>query len=157
MVIPEKDFWMENYTVAHLAAKGRFYNFLHNICIDKYGFDVDFYRPRAKLTLLHVVAKYNSWYQWSEDERIQLKKLVDGSTNLTLTNNLGFTVLETIKNQSSSSSSKKNIGDMKIWIQEQIKLRTIKTIFLFEQKRIRKNGNTLPNRYIIRDIMKYID
>ena len=58
----------EQFTVAHFALKCRFKRILFDICFDKYDFDADFYRPSAKLTLLHVVAKYMSDYKWGEDD-----------------------------------------------------------------------------------------
>ena len=59
----------ELYTVAHYAVKASFYRLLHDVCIDRYNFDADFYQPRAKLTLLHVVAKYCSKDEWIEHEQ----------------------------------------------------------------------------------------
>ena len=74
----------ECYTIAHLAVKGRFYRLLHDVCFDTYQFDADFYRPKAKLTLLHVVAKYVSYLYWVDKDKEQLKRLVSRCSNLTL-------------------------------------------------------------------------
>ena len=50
--------YSERYTMAHLAAKGDLFRLLHEVFIDTYSFDVDFYQPFSRLTLLHVVGKY---------------------------------------------------------------------------------------------------
>ena len=60
MVLPNRSACLEQYTVAHLAVKASFYRLLHDICFERYEFDADFYKPKAKLTLLHIVAKYVS-------------------------------------------------------------------------------------------------
>ena len=83
---------MEHYTVAHMAVKARFYRLLHDVCFDKYDFDADFYKPKAKLTLLHVMAKYCSSSYWFNEDLTNLQKLVRRCTNLTLKNNQGFTI-----------------------------------------------------------------
>ena len=54
----------EGFTIVHLAAKGGLFRLLHEVFLDKYDFDVDFYRPQCRLTLLHVVAKYGSGADW---------------------------------------------------------------------------------------------
>lgn len=56
--------------MAHLAAKGHLYRLLHEVFLDTFSFDVDFYRPRSRLTLLHVVAKYGGENEWSEEDQI---------------------------------------------------------------------------------------
>ena len=48
----------EKYTFVHMAVKSGLWRLLFEVFLDKYGFDVDFYKPRSKLTLLHVIAKY---------------------------------------------------------------------------------------------------
>ena len=83
---------LEMYTVAHIAIKTRFYRVLHDICFDKYGFDADYYRPGARMTLLHIVAKYTSRSMWHQEEREALQKVVKRCSNLTLKSNLGYTI-----------------------------------------------------------------
>lgn len=51
---------------AHMAAKAGYYGLLIDLFIEKYEFDPDLYKPLAKLTLLHTIAKnrpyvYNEW------------------------------------------------------------------------------------------------
>ena len=54
----------EQLTIAHMAIKGKMYRFLHEVVLDEYDFDVDYYKPYAKLTLLHILAKYGSLVDW---------------------------------------------------------------------------------------------
>ena len=86
----------------HLAVKGRLFRLIHEVYLNVFKFDVDFYRPKAKLTLLHVVAKYVSYSEWSEEEQTQIKRLVERSNNLTLKNNMGSTILKCMKNVNAS-------------------------------------------------------
>lgn len=49
-----------------MAAKAGYYGLLIDLFIEKYEFDPDLYKPLAKLTLLHTIAKnrpyvYNEW------------------------------------------------------------------------------------------------
>ena len=63
----------ENYTIVHLSVMGGFFRLLHEIHLDQYNFDVDFYQPGCQLTLLHIIAKYHSKKKW-EPERAALIK-----------------------------------------------------------------------------------
>ena len=133
----------------------RFYRVLHDYCLNKYHFDVDFYKPKSKLTLLHVVAKYTSLNEWNEEEKENLKALVIKCSNLTLRNNHGFTVLDTLKN---CKADDKNHDLMKSWMYLAIAERTKGLVYLLEERRKRSDpGRALPNRFVIRDIMKYVD
>ena len=59
----------EKLTIAHMAVKGKLFRFLHEIVLDVYDFDVDYYKPPfAKMTLLHIIAVYGSFYDWQEEE-----------------------------------------------------------------------------------------
>ena len=52
-----------------MAVKGKLFRFLHEVVLDVYDFDVDYYKPPfAKMTLLHIIAVYGSFYDWQEEE-----------------------------------------------------------------------------------------
>ena len=88
----------EGFTIVHLAAQGGLFNLLHDVFLDEYEFNVDFYRPKSRLTLLHVVAKYGSEQEWDEVKKNQIKRLVERCNNLTLKNNMGSTILRCMQN-----------------------------------------------------------
>ena len=48
---------LEEFTLVHLAIKAGLYKTVEYF-LDELKFDIDFYWPFAKLTLLHVVAKH---------------------------------------------------------------------------------------------------
>ena len=57
------------FTIVHYAVQCKLYRLVMDVFIDQLGFDPDFYRPGSRLTLLHVVAKYNSKLLWSECQK----------------------------------------------------------------------------------------
>ena len=81
-----------SFTLVHVAVKAGLWRLVHEVFLDHFGFDVDYYRLNCKLTLLHVVAKYIT-HLWSEETQAQIKRLVERSNNLTLKNNQGFNIL----------------------------------------------------------------
>ena len=95
-----------------MAAKGSLFRLLHDVFLDEYEFDVDYYRPHARLTLLHVVAKYgSSAVDWSPEKLCQIKKLVQRCSNLTLKNALGSNVLKCMKNKEATEFNQLNMGN----------------------------------------------
>ena len=108
----------------------------------------------SKLTLLHVLAKYVSGtFEWDEQEQEYIKRLVQRSNNLTLKNNLGNTILKTMKNV---NACQKNINLMSGWIKDEFRKKMAKTAFLLRELHQREKL-PLPNRFTIQIVMKYID
>ena len=62
-------YYDDDSTVVHKAVRGGLFRLVIDVFIDQYGFDVDFYKPQSKLTLLHVVAKYYSNCFWCDYQK----------------------------------------------------------------------------------------
>ena len=86
------EYYTNSFTLVHVAVMGGLWRLVHEVFLDHFGFDVDFYRLNCKLTLLHVAAKYITQL-WNEEMQKQIKRLVERSNNLTLKNNQGFNIL----------------------------------------------------------------
>ena len=116
------------------------------------SYDVDFYRPpRRRLTLLHTIAKYRL-HEWSDEEKVHISRLIWFSNNLFLKNSMGSTFIRCGKN---IGQSKANLEFMWNEVQTQITRKQCKIMFILARK-VGQRQEKL-NKYIARDIYKYID
>ena len=76
----------------HVAIAAGCYNLAFTVFIEKYGFDLDYYEPMARMTLLHTLAK-NRKNEWSPEEIGNIEKLLRMCNNLYLPNNFQRTAL----------------------------------------------------------------
>lgn len=60
------------FTLVHIACKNRFYKLVLNL-IENHGFNVDFHKQDAKLTLLHVIAKHTSDMDFTNGEKEDIR------------------------------------------------------------------------------------
>ena len=120
----------EGLTIAHLAAKGGLFKVLDEVFMDEYGFDPDYYKPSYRLSLLHVIGKYQSVYKWTEEKAAKIEKLVSRCNNLTLRNNMGSTILRCME---SVRAHDDNIEKMRDLITSQITLKTKRVFFLLNK------------------------
>ena len=82
----------DEFTIVHMACQYGLYKIVHYF-IDEHGFNVDFYLPPLhRLTLLHVIAKFQL-YPFTDDDKKDIVKLIDQSNNLLLRNNFGKTIV----------------------------------------------------------------
>ena len=68
-------------TVAHKAARCGFFSLLLDDLIGKLGFDVDFWRPNCRLTVINQIVKHRCC-QWSDSEKVMIVRLMRLSQNL---------------------------------------------------------------------------
>ena len=123
---------MEGLTIAHLAAKGGLFKVLIEVFMDEYGFDPDYYKPKYKLSLLHVVGKYQSRCEWTEEKAAKIEKLVSRCNNLTLRNNMGSNILRCMRAVQSNDA---NIEKMTYFIESQIAFKAMRVFFLLNKVR----------------------
>ena len=91
----------DEFTIVHAAARTQKYDILFYF-IEELGFDVDYYKePLHRMTLLHVIAKYHP-QDFTDKEKIIIKKLIGMSNNLLLRNNFGKTIVQVGQNNSNS-------------------------------------------------------
>jgi hypothetical protein len=88
MYEPVKD----EFTIVHAAARTQRYDIMFCF-IQELGFDVDYYKePLNIMTLLHVIAKYHH-IDFTDKEKVIIKKLIGMSNNLLLRNNFGKKII----------------------------------------------------------------
>ncbi|CDW73189.1 UNKNOWN [Stylonychia lemnae] len=139
----------DEFTLVHLAIKSGLYKCAFYF-IDKLKFEIDFYRPQAKLTLLHVVAKHRI-NPFSEYEQEMLIRLMQRSNNLLLTNNFGKTVIKLARLQNCKQNHE--------FLEKEMSTAIIQKIFgmSFLMDKLMQRKKAKLNKYIIREIFKYID
>ena len=121
--------------------------------IDELEYDLDFYKPpNRRLTVLHTIAKYRVGREWDDEEKEQIKRLIWKSNNLFLRNNFGSTFIKCGRNKGQYEG---NLNFLIETVQEQITKKQIKIMFILSRKMKQSQGKL--NRYIARDIYKYID
>jgi hypothetical protein len=138
------------FTLVHIAAEYRHYEIVHYF-IEEHGFNVDFYKPpHHRLTLLHVIAKFHVYDKFTPEEEVLIRKLIHKSNNLVLRNNFGKTVV-------SLAVSMNNVNGefLRTEITDQIMFKMRGLAFIIDHA-LRKQNQTL-NKYILRDIYKYVD
>ena len=137
------------FTIVHLAASfGCFKVVLY--FIDKHGFNLDYYNPPLhRLTLLHVVAKFHL-NRFSDEEKKDISELIKRSNNLLLKNNFGKTIVTLAK-----SMNNYNEEFLKTEIEAAIGEKIRGLAFVIDSV-LRKQKTTI-NKYILRDIYKYLD
>eukprot|EP00347_Sterkiella_histriomuscorum_P006147 403353888 len=140
----------EDYTIVHHAIACGAYQ-LAFYFIDEHGFNIDFYREFNKLTLLHVVAKHVNEFDFTDYDKKYICLLLSRSNNLFLRNNFGRTIL----NQAKTRNTKNNSD----FLDEQMKLVVNQKMhqLLFLVEKTMKKHSFKVNKYIIREIYKYID
>ena len=72
--------------------------------IEEMGFNADFHRPGAQLTLLHVIGKFHQ-VDFSDREKELITKLINKINNLLLRNNFGKTVVKVFKDHNSKNNT----------------------------------------------------
>ncbi|TNV76381.1 hypothetical protein FGO68_gene11860 [Halteria grandinella] len=139
----------EEFTIVHYAANlGNFR--LVNYFINELHFDVDFYQPPLhRLTILHVIAKFRT-YTFTDDEKEEVRKIIAKSNNLLLRNNFGKTIVALAKSMHNSNEE---------FLREELKSAIMQkyrgVAFVVEQALKKKNVKI--NKFIVRDIYKYVD
>jgi hypothetical protein len=118
--------------------------------IDKHGFDVDFYKPQAKLTLLHVIAKFHR-DEFSDYDKEHIRNLIKKSNNLFLKNNFGRTIIRVAKVHNCQANIEFFITELKLAVRSKI----IKVTY--NMHKIMKERNHRINKHIVRHIYQYID
>ena len=137
------------FTFVHLAAREGLYYVLHYF-IDELGFNIDFYKPpNHRLTLLHVIAKFRKDPFTQEDKELIIK-LINKSNNLLLRNNFGKTIVMQAK-----TFNNLNYEFLKEEITRAIGEKMRGMAFIVD-KVLRKQHKVM-NKYMIRDIYKYVD
>mmetsp|Transcript_5783 Transcript_5783/g.7803 ORF Transcript_5783/g.7803 Transcript_5783/m.7803 type:complete len:109 (+) Transcript_5783:562-888(+) len=71
----------QNETLAHRAARNGLFSLLLDEMVEKLGFDVDFWEPSCRLTVINQIVKHRQ-YAWSETEKSQIVRLMRHSKNL---------------------------------------------------------------------------
>ncbi|CDW77400.1 UNKNOWN [Stylonychia lemnae] len=139
----------QEFTLVHIAISTGSYQCV-SYFIDKYSFDVDFYKPHASLTLLHVVAKFIV-RPFTKYDKENIRKLVQKSNNLLLRNNFKKTIIE-LADSVNLQANKKFLFDE---ISQQMYNKMLGLTFVMD-KLMQKRKRVL-NKYIIRNIYQYID
>jgi len=85
----------DGLTLVHFACLNRLYR-ITLYFINDLHFDVDFYQEYAKLTLIHVIARYHTSV-FREDEKLLIGQIIAKTNNLLLKNNFGRTTLSLAK------------------------------------------------------------
>ena len=83
-------------TLVHRAVRNGLYTLVLEEMIGELGFDVDFYEPGARLTLIHSAIKFRT-ENWSDEERIKIGKLISMSNNLLRRNKQGSNIVRCAK------------------------------------------------------------
>ena len=72
------------------------YNFVRDIAIDALGYQIDYFDPFGRMTLLHTIAKHRT-SEWDKEEIKQISWFISKSNNILITNNFGSNPLRTCK------------------------------------------------------------
>lgn len=145
MTLPVQD----EFSIVHLAARYGHYKVV-DYFISEHKFDVDYYKPPLqRLTLLHVIAKFHLT-EFTPEEAASVKSLIQKSNNLLLRNSFGKTIVALAR-----SMGNKNVEFLKREIEANIEEKMRGMAFIIDLVLREKQG--CMNKYIIRDIYKYID
>ena len=137
------------FTIVHLAARFACYKMVLYY-IDTHGFNLDYYEPpRHRLTLLHVVAKFHL-IKFNDDEKQDVLTFIKRSNNLLLKNNFGKTIVTLAKTMDNSNEEFLRTEIMAAICEKMRALAFVIDHVLSRQK-------TTINKYILRDIYKYLD
>jgi hypothetical protein len=82
--------------LAHYCASAGLYQFIFDVLVGEYDFDINFYEGQCKRTLVQIMLKDRQEVLNGEN-KVFLTKVFEKSDNLLLRNNTGDTLLETIE------------------------------------------------------------
>lgn len=83
-------------TLVHRAVRNGLYSLVIEDLIHELGFDVDFYEPGARLTLIHSAIKFRT-EDWSDGEKLKIGTLIGMSSNLLRRNKQGSNIVRCAK------------------------------------------------------------
>ena len=83
-------------TLVHRAVRNGLYSLVLEEMIGELGFDVDFYEPGARLTLIHSAIKFRT-ENWPDEERVKIGALISMSNNLLRRNKQGSNIVRCAK------------------------------------------------------------
>ena len=83
-------------TLVHKAVRNGLYTLVIEELIGELGFNVDFYEPGARLTLIHSAIKFRT-QDWSDREKLKIGTLIGMSNNLLRRNKQGSNIVRCAK------------------------------------------------------------
>ena len=83
-------------TLVHKAIRNGLYSLVIEELIKELGFNVDFYEPGARLTLIHTAIKFRT-DDWSDGEKLKIGTLIAMSDNLLRRNKQGSNIVRCAK------------------------------------------------------------
>ena len=126
-----------------------FYTTVRDIAIGKLGYQIDYFDPIIRMTLLHTIAKYRR-DPWSKEEVSHITWIISNSNNVLITNNFGSNCIRTCKNCNVETNFTvfQELITKKMWKQ-------MTKIQVMVMKRLQ--DKTHFHRYVVREVYKYID
>ena len=76
--------------MVHKAARSGLYGLVRDEMIGKLGFDIDYWKPGARLTVVNQIIKYRR-YAWDDEEKSEIRTIMRMSKDLLLKNNFNST------------------------------------------------------------------
>lgn len=80
-------------TMVHKAARSGLYSLVIDEMIGQLGFNIDFWEPNVRLTVVNQIIKYRR-YIWDDEERTSIRRLMRMSKDLLLRNNFNSTIVK---------------------------------------------------------------
>ena len=65
-------------TLVHKAAQTGLYSLIDEVIVDELGFDLDFWLPASRQTIVNTIVK-NRRHLWSEEEKVIISRMIEKS------------------------------------------------------------------------------